>query len=205
MRSITFNTRGIFALAVAMTIANGKEPERISRDDCHATFLVPNGLEYVEMNGAQISGNNECYIAFRYTGDLKTKSRPNPPSTTDDWRWLTDFTLTVKGKSLGDSLAQIKSTEGLERPGMFNLISSENFQIPGGEVYVLRYLAARPTKNMLRLNEIEETIFAAGNDSRSVSYIQYTGATMTKKDKNKAALYRSLFSSFNFKNSTTTP
>ncbi|MFX1735295.1 hypothetical protein PXJ20_01575 [Paraburkholderia sp. A1RI_3L] len=203
MKITIFTALGISALAVAITVANGKEPERISRDDCHATFLVPNGLEYVEINGAKISGNNECYIAFRYTGDLKIKRRPNPPSTADDWRWLTDFVLAVKGKSLGDSLAQIKTSEGLERPGMFNLVSNEHFQIPGGEVYVLRYSALKPTKNMLRLNETEETIFAAGNDSRSVSYIQYTGARMTKND--KAALYRSLFLSFSFESSTTTP
>lgn len=58
----------------------------------------------------------------------------------------------------------------------------------------------KPTENMLRLNETKKTIFVAGNDSRSVSRIQYTGANLTKKDKEVAALYRSLFLSFRFEN-----
>jgi hypothetical protein len=197
MKSIIFRVFGIGVLTIVMAAANGKQPERISRDDCHTVFLVPNGLKYVEVNSAQISGDTECYIAFKYTGNLKI-SRSNAPSTAEDWRWLTDFALAVRSTSLAENLAQIKSTEGLEQPGMFKLVSREHFGVPGGEVYVLHYTAVKPTKSMLRLNQTEETIFAAGNDSRSVSYVQYTGADTNKEDKQKAALYRSLFSSFRF-------
>lgn len=200
MKRIIFLVLSVFNFMVLASSADCKEPERVVRDDCHLSFLAPKRIEYIEMDGAQISGNNECYIAFRYTGNLKIKSRPNPPSTAEDWRWLTDFALTVKGESLGDSLAQIKSTEGLEQAGMFNLVSNEHFGVPGGEVYILHYSAVKPTKDMLRLNEAEETIFAAGNNFRSASYIQYTGVKMTKKDKEKATLYRSFFSSFGFEN-----
>ncbi|WP_244831115.1 hypothetical protein [Caballeronia sp. TF1N1] len=186
MKGIFLRVFGIFALIVATTAASAKGPERISRGDCHATFIVPNGLEYVEVDGIQISSNDECHIAFRYTGDLKIKSRAIPPPTAEDWRWLTDFALSVKREPLEDRLAQIKSTDGLEKPGMFNLVSSEHFEIPGGEVFILRYSAIEPGKAMLRSNEPEETIFAAGNSSCSISYIQYTGLKMTKKDNEKS-------------------
>jgi hypothetical protein len=200
MKSIFFRALGIFAFMVAMIAANAKEPVRISRSDCHATFLVPNGLEYVEVNGIPTAGDDQCYIAFNYTGDLKIKSRKNPPSTAEEWRWSTDLALTIKGVPLAENLAKIDSDDGARQHGLFNLASKEHFLVPGGEMYILRYSAVKPTRDMLRLNEAEETIFTAGNNFRSVSYIQYTGAKPSKKDKKKTALYRSLFSSFGFEN-----
>jgi len=131
---------------------------------------------------------------------LKIKSRPNPPSTAEDWRWLTDFDLTIKSIPLGEALAQIKSADGLVQPGVFNLVSQENIPLPGGEAYILHYSAIKPTKNMLRLKESEMTIFVAGNKSRSISYIQYNGRDLSNKDKEKAAIYRNLFLSFSFLN-----
>ncbi|CAM2164213.1 Transmembrane protein [Paraburkholderia sacchari] len=198
MRRIALFVLGILGFVACVSSVSGKEPGRVLRDDCHLSFLVPNGLEYIEMDDFQVAKNDECYIAFKYVGDLKIKSRPDPPSTAEDWRWLTDFALTVESTSLDEGLAKIKSAVGLEQNGMFRLVSNEHFLVPGGEMYVLHYLAVKPTKNMIRLNEEGVMIFIAGNDSRSVSYVQYTGGRLREKDKKKAAIYRNLFSSFRF-------
>lgn len=136
MKSTVSFALGIYVLMVVTAAANGRELERISRHDCHAVFLVPNSLEYIKVDSAKISGNDECYIAFRYTGDLKIKSRTNPPSTAEDWRWLTDFFLTVKSVPLRESLTETESEDGAQQHDLFNLMSNEHFLVPGGGGYI---------------------------------------------------------------------
>jgi len=52
MRKIASFFLGIVVFMAAAAAENCKESEKILRDDCHASFFVPNGLEYVEIIGA---------------------------------------------------------------------------------------------------------------------------------------------------------
>ncbi|MDY7790577.1 hypothetical protein [Burkholderia ubonensis] len=82
-------------LAFFVNVARTGEVGRIFRDDCRLSFLARPGLEYVEVDGATISGNDACYIAFKYTGNLKLKSAEYSPAMPDDWRALVDVVITV--------------------------------------------------------------------------------------------------------------
>lgn len=63
----------ILCFMVFVCSASGKEPERVLRDDCHLSFVIPNGLEYVDVGHTIALGKDECYIPFLYTGKLRLK------------------------------------------------------------------------------------------------------------------------------------
>lgn len=199
--------RRIFLLALSVLSfmswigsANGKEPKPVLRDDCHLSFLAPVDLEYIEVDGALTTGKDECYIAFKYAGDMRVKPSGRTPVMPEDWRAMTDFALTVKSVPLGEAIAQIESGDGAQQHGLFNLISKERIPLPGGDLYVLDYSAVNPTTSMIKLNQSKETIFVAGNNSQSLSFVLYSGDKLNDVGREKRKLFMGLFSSLRFFN-----
>ncbi|MBF5011568.1 hypothetical protein [Burkholderia pseudomultivorans] len=190
---------GLFLIFTGfVSVASGEEPVRVSRDDCNLSFVVPKGVEYIEMRGVISAGEDECYVAFAYTGDLRVESVGNLPSTTEDWRAMTDFALTVKGISLVDSLAQIQSADGMLRKGLFKIISKEHVSLPGGDLYMFRFVAENSSKTMIDPREARGVVFVAGNNNRSIVFPFYSGWKLSGADKEREKIFRKLFSSIGF-------
>ncbi|MBC8726694.1 hypothetical protein F6X37_35985 [Paraburkholderia sp. 31.1] len=178
--------------------ANAKESEGVTRNDCHLSFLVPTNLEYVEVEDAITTGKDECYLAFKYSGDMRIKPEGHVFSVPEDWRAMTDFALTVKSIPLLENIAQIESDDGAKQHGLFKLETKEHIPLPGGDLYISKYSAVKPTQKMVNLHQLEETVFVAGNSVHSVAFFLYSGSRLTKKDREKVMIFRDLFSSFRF-------
>lgn len=198
MRRIIFILMNFLFFMVFAGLVNSKEPGRILRDDCHLSFSVPKGVEYVEVDGAVATGKDECYLAFEYTGDLRIKLSGNMPAIPEDWRAMTDFSLTVKAVPVADSLAQLESADGVSQQGLFKIISREHVSLSGGDLYVVGYVATHPTKTMIKSNEVKGIIFVAGNNERSIAFPLYSGWRLSKVDKERERVLRDLFSSIRF-------
>lgn len=200
MKRIIFLAVSVLSFVTWASSAVGEESQRVLRDDCHLSFLVPKNVEYVEVDGAVLSGKDECYIAFKYTGDLRVKGFGRVPAMPEDWRAMTDFSLTVKAVPIANSLAQIESDDGAPQNGLFKVISQEHVSLRGGELYIVNYVAKNPTKNMVSKGETRETILVSGNSARSIVFQFYPGDRPGKAKKKKAQVFMDLFSSFQFSN-----
>jgi hypothetical protein len=198
MKRIIFLVLSIFIFMAWVNSANARETERVQRDDCHLSFLAPANLEYVEVEDAIVTGKDKCYIAFKYTGNLRIKPNGHTPAMPEDWRTMTDFAITVKDTPLPESIAQVESADGAEQRGLFKLESKEHISLVGGDLYISRYSAIKPTKNMVNLHQTEKTVFIAGNNIHSVVFFMYSGNKLTKNDQEKANIFKDLFSSMHF-------
>ncbi|TDQ97494.1 hypothetical protein [Paraburkholderia silvatlantica] len=198
MKRIIFLALSVLSLVTWVGSACGKEAGRVSRDDCHLSFLTPKGVEYVEVDGVINTGKVECYIAFKYTGALRAKPSGRMPAVPEDWRAMTDFALTVKQTPVADSLAQIESTDGASQHGLFKMVSKEHISLPDGDLYIMSYAATKPTVNMANLNETKEMVFVAGNNARSIVFPLYSGNRLSNIEKKKESMFKSLFSSLHF-------
>ncbi|WP_143136726.1 hypothetical protein [Burkholderia ubonensis] len=179
-------------------IVYAEATDRVFRDDCHLSFIAPDGLEYVEVDNQIATGDDVCYMAFKYTGALKLKSVGNPPAMPEDWRMLTDFAITIKRSSLSESIDEIESPGGGGQYGVFGLKLKSHIKIKGGDLYIFSFFAKNPTSTMIRLRQVKETIFVAGNDKYSASYLLYSGEKLVWREKARDEALRSLFSSFEF-------
>ena len=177
---------------------SSKEPERVSRDDCHLSFLSPEGVEYIKVVGAFIAVNDECYIAFNYTGGLRVKPGRHMPAMPEDWRAMTDFALTVEKTPVTDSLAKIESADGAPQHGLFKMTSKDHVPLSGGDLYIVSYAATKPTANMIRFNETKEIIFVAGNNARSIVFQLYYGDRIYRAEKERGRVIRDIFLSLRF-------
>ncbi|WP_157381415.1 hypothetical protein [Burkholderia ubonensis] len=193
----------VFLTAVLMlrgfaNVARAEGVGRIFRDDCGLSFLAPPGLEYVEVDGVMAAGNDACYIAFKYTGNLKYKSTEYSPAMPEGWRAMVDLVITVKHRSLGDGIEGIESPGGGAQHGIFDLASKDHIEIGGGDLYVFVYSAKNPTPSMIRLGQSRETILISGNDEFSVSYYLYSSERLMGRKKKMNEVLRNLFLSFQF-------
>ncbi len=177
--------------------ASGKEPERVLRDDCHLSFAIPNGLEYVDVGHTITLGKDECYIPFLYTGRLRLKRTGPMPRTPDDWRALTDFALTVEAIPVADSLAQVESAGGAAQNGQFRVVSKEHVQLSGGDLYIISYSAIKPTGTIIGYQK-QQWVFVAGNGVRSTVFRLYYGDRTSRVGKERGRALKYLFSSFRF-------
>lgn len=177
--------------------ASGKEPERVLRDDCHLSFAIPNGLEYVDVGHIIALGKDECYIPFLYTGKLRLKRTGPMPHMPDDWRALTDFALTVEAIPVGDRLAQVESVDGAAQNGLFRAVSKEHVQLSGGDLYIISYSAIKPTGAIVEYQK-QQWVFIAGNGARSTVFRLYYGDRTLKVGRERARAFNYLFSSFRF-------
>ncbi|WNC89833.1 hypothetical protein RI103_00275 [Paraburkholderia sp. FT54] len=137
-------------------------------------------------------------MAFKYTGDMQTKPVGHIPAAPEDWRAMTDFSLTVKNISLLENLAKIESGDGAQQHGIFHLVSKKHIVLPGGGLYVLNYSAIKATANMKKLRQLKEMVFVAGNSVRSISFFLYSGNQLSGMEKMKNKMFMDLFSSFQF-------
>lgn len=197
MRKIIFLVLSAVGFFVWAGVVKSEPVERDSVADCHLSFLAPSGLEYIELEGAIVLGKDECYLPFKYTGAMRSKLPGRIPSMPEDWRAMTDFSLTVEGIPLWENLNKIESNEG-EGGGLFKLIAKEHALLPGGDLYVLKYVAAAPTASMVKLRETRRLILVAGNDFRSVSYYLYSGGKLSAMEARREKAMRDLFASFHF-------
>ncbi len=178
--------------------AVGREPGRVSRNDCHLSFVPSDNLQYIEVEDTVTTGNDECHIAFKYTGDMRVKRSGRRPAMPEDWRAMTDFSLTVTSIPLPKKLAEVNSDAGAQQHGLFELASKEHIQLSRGDLYILQYSAKKPSTNMIKLNESREIVFVAGNETRSVAFALYSGGRPTIKNSKEEKIIKDLFSSFIF-------
>lgn len=197
MRLIIFLRLGILGLMAFVCVASGKEPERVSRADCHLSFAVPNGFEYVDVKHTITLGKDECYIPFLYTGRLALKRAGAIPRMSDDWRALTDFSLTVEAVPVADTLTKIESTAGAPQNGLFKMVSREHIRLSGGDLYIINYSAKEPTAIDVGYQK-RQLVFIAGNGAHSTVFRLYYGNRTYKVAKERERAFRGLFSSFRF-------
>ncbi|WP_174972251.1 hypothetical protein [Burkholderia contaminans] len=197
MRRILLFGLSIFGSMIFVCSANAKEPERVLRDDCHLSFSIPNGLEYVEVGRTITLGKDECYIPFLYTGKLRLKRTGPIPRMPEDWRALTDFALTVEAIPVADSLEQVESVDGAAQNGLFKMISKEHVQLSGGDLYIISYSAIKPTGTIIDYQN-QQRVFVAGNGARSTVFRLYYGDRTSKVGKERGHALKYLFSSFRF-------
>ncbi|WP_175730277.1 hypothetical protein [Burkholderia ambifaria] len=197
MRRVILLGLSIFGFMAFVGSASGKEPERVLRDDCHLSFAIPNGLEYVDAGHTIMLGKDECYIPFLYIGRLRLKRTGPMPRMPDDWRALTDFALTVEAIPLADRLAQVESADGAAQNGLFRAVSKEHVQLPGGDLYVISYSAIKPTGSVVGYQK-QQLVFVAGNGTRSIVFRLYYGDRTSNVGKEREHAFKYLFSSFRF-------
>ena len=165
--------------------------ERITSTRCRISFVEPDGAEYQEFVGLDklVDG---CVLPFMYTGALKRPHRP----TEGDWREMSDFGIEFEKISLNEQIKKFKSEEPSYYPGRFRLISKEHLKVEGGDVYVYRYSAIKPTKH---LYDNWLSIYIAGNKSYSAIYFlnPMRGWSKRRLDK-EIKIIGDLFSSFRF-------
>lgn len=188
----------IFIFMSLTNLTNAKETTRVQRDDCNLSFLSPANLEYIGIDDPIVTGKDKCYIAFKYTGNLRIKSDGYIPAMPEDWRAMTDFSLTIKNIPLPEEITEIESADGAEQNGLFRLKAKKHIPLVGGDLYILRYFATKPTKNMINLHQTEKTVFVAGNNIHSTTSPLYSGKKPTKKELEKRRVFMDLFSSFQF-------
>ncbi|MDN7929665.1 hypothetical protein QZM52_00030 [Burkholderia metallica] len=197
MRRITLLGLYVFGFIAFVGSASGKETERLLREDCHLSFVIPHGFAYVDVGHVITLGKDECYIPFLYTGKLRIK-RTNPmPRTPDDWRALTDFALTVEAISVADSLAQVESAYGAAQNGLFRMDSKEHIQLSGGELYIISYTAIDPVGSIAGYQN-QQQVFVAGNGARSIVFRLYYGDRTLKVGRERGRALKYLFSPFRF-------
>ena len=197
MRLIIFLRLGILGFMAFVCAASGKEPVRVSRADCHLSFAIPNGFEYIDVKHPIMLGKDECYIPFLYTGRLRLKGTGAIPRMSDDWRALTDFSLTVEAVPVADSLAKIESARGAAQNGLFKMVSREHIRLSGGDLYIISYSAKKSTAIDVGYQK-RQLVFVAGDGARSTVFRLYYGNRTYKKGKEREREFRALFSSFHF-------
>jgi hypothetical protein len=170
---------------------------KVIRNDCHLSFSVPKGIEYVEVDGAIVEGDDLCYLAFKYTGSLRDRPIKGVPPMSEDWRAQADFVVTVKEIPMDVRLRQIESPDGGGQSGIFSMVAKSHIGLEGSGFYVFTYSAIKPTESMNRLRQFDEIIFLVGDDSRSALYYLYP-SRMDMNEKLKMEIMRSLFLSFRF-------
>ncbi|WP_204384352.1 hypothetical protein [Burkholderia sp. MS389] len=142
-------------------------------------------------------GKDECYIPFLYTGRLGLKRTGAMPRMSDDWRALTDFSLTVEAAPIADSLTKIESVGGAAQNGLFKVVSQEHIRLSGGDLYIISYSAEKSAAIDVGYQK-RQLVFIAGNDARSIIFRLYYGNRTYKIDRERERVFRDLFLSFRF-------
>jgi hypothetical protein len=172
------------------------QKERINRDDCHVSFLVPTYLEYVEVKDVVTPGDDVCYLAFIFTGPLKWK-HGNMPGVPEDWRSLTDFSVTIERRPVADVLITIEAPNGGAQSGIFKLMAKQRTELPLGNLYTLTYDATKQTAITRSLKTNALTIFVLGDTTYSATFYAYPWEKDPQRLLRKST-YQKLFSSFSF-------
>src|SRR5262245_2323527 len=76
--------------------------ERVNRMDCGLSFVVPAGLEYIEVENPKLDRETACVIALKRPG----AADPEPVGQPEGWREQVDFVLEVKKVSLEHLLSK---------------------------------------------------------------------------------------------------
>ncbi|WP_154677868.1 hypothetical protein [Paraburkholderia nodosa] len=189
---------GLFAFFGWMTISSAYavEGQSVAKENCHVSFTAPAFLEYVEIPDDIYLGNTVCHLPFTFTGPLKWK-HGDTPGLLEEWRALTDFSVTIERLPLTEALKKIEAPDGGAQSGRFTLISKKQTKLSSGDLYTLTFNATKPMKSTRSLETNALTIFVLGDGKYSATFYAYPWGKDPKRLMRQRA-YQDLFSSFSF-------